>query len=127
MASGEGIGGGADGAAATDLPCGGGVAGRVILGTKAVHGCGPGRACASGRGSAICLSYGITWGVLPKNPTGAIAQLVEHLHGMQGVRSSSLLGSIDHHQPPAWIAVAGGGASSWPGGVAHGLAVDERQ
>ena len=25
---------------------------------------------------------------------GAIAQLVEHLHGMQGVRSSSLLGSI---------------------------------
>ena len=24
---------------------------------------------------------------------GAIAQLVEHLHGMQGVRSSSLLGS----------------------------------
>ena len=26
---------------------------------------------------------------------GAIAQLVEHLHGMQGVRSSSLLGSIE--------------------------------
>ena len=25
--------------------------------------------------------------------SGAIAQLVEHLHGMQGVRSSSLLGS----------------------------------
>ena len=28
------------------------------------------------------------------NDHGAIAQLVEHLHGMQGVRSSSLLGSI---------------------------------
>ena len=28
------------------------------------------------------------------NDYGAIAQLVEHLHGMQGVRSSSLLGSI---------------------------------
>ena len=26
---------------------------------------------------------------------GAIAQLVEHLHGMQGVRSSSLLGSTE--------------------------------
>ena len=32
----------------------------------------------------------------PTDPTGAIAQLVEHLHGMQGVRSSSLLGSIHH-------------------------------
>ncbi len=33
---------------------------------------------------------------VPKPPRrhGAIAQLVEHLHGMQGVRSSSLLGSI---------------------------------
>ena len=30
---------------------------------------------------------------------GAIAQLVEHLHGMQGVRSSSLLGSINFDQP----------------------------
>ena len=29
---------------------------------------------------------------------GAIAQLVEHLHGMQGVRSSSLLGSIEKTQ-----------------------------
>ncbi len=29
------------------------------------------------------------------NDHGAIAQLVEHLHGMQGVRSSSLLGSIE--------------------------------
>ena len=29
---------------------------------------------------------------------GAIAQLVEHLHGMQGVRSSSLLGSIKKAQ-----------------------------
>ena len=31
---------------------------------------------------------------LTKTNYGAIAQLVEHLHGMQGVRSSSLLGSI---------------------------------
>ena len=31
--------------------------------------------------------------------SGAIAQLVEHLHGMQGVRSSSLLGSINFDQP----------------------------
>ncbi len=30
---------------------------------------------------------------LEKTCLGAIAQLVEHLHGMQGVRSSSLLGS----------------------------------
>ena len=29
---------------------------------------------------------------------GAIAQLVEHLHGMQGVRSSSLLGPTEFHQ-----------------------------
>ncbi len=27
---------------------------------------------------------------------GAIAQLVEHLHGMQGVSGSNPLGSIDH-------------------------------
>ena len=32
---------------------------------------------------------------------GAIAQLVEHLHGMQGVRSSSLLGSISSKPVPA--------------------------
>ena len=28
---------------------------------------------------------------------GAIAQLVEHLHGMQGVRGSNPLGSINFH------------------------------
>tara|TARA_A100001388_G_scaffold177989_1_gene133194 strand:+ start:126 stop:269 length:144 start_codon:yes stop_codon:yes gene_type:complete len=28
--------------------------------------------------------------------TGAIAQLVEHLHGMQGVRGSNPLGSINY-------------------------------
>lgn len=45
----------------------------------------------------------------PKIPLGAIAQLVEHLHGMQGVRSSSLLGSIHHHHHEA-TGVRGG---SW--------------
>ena len=34
---------------------------------------------------------------------GAIAQLVEHLHGMQGVRSSSLLGSILRNSVPDWV------------------------
>jgi hypothetical protein len=34
---------------------------------------------------------------------GAIAQLVEHLHGMQGVRSSSLLGSIELNPEPDWV------------------------
>ena len=32
---------------------------------------------------------------MPIRVIGAIAQLVEHLHGMQGVRSSSLLGSTE--------------------------------
>ena len=34
---------------------------------------------------------------------GAIAQLVEHLHGMQGVRSSSLLGSIVKSTVDHWF------------------------
>ena len=34
---------------------------------------------------------------------GAIAQLVEHLHGMQGVRSSSLLGSILKIPVSDWV------------------------
>ena len=34
----------------------------------------------------------------PFDPIGALAQLVEHLHGMQGVRSSNLLGSISKAQ-----------------------------
>tara|TARA_B100000214_G_scaffold231359_1_gene168687 strand:+ start:64 stop:252 length:189 start_codon:yes stop_codon:yes gene_type:complete len=34
-------------------------------------------------------------GITSKNTHGAIAQLVEHLHGMQGVSGSSPLGSID--------------------------------
>jgi hypothetical protein len=33
-------------------------------------------------------------------PIGAIAQLVEHLHGMQGVSGSNPLGSI--HRTQAW-------------------------
>gem|GEM_PF-2636072 len=64
-------------------------------------------------GPGICYMLrlaGHSGGVLPKDPTGAIAQLVEHLHGMQGVRSSSLLGSIHHlHHEPALVA----GAGSW--------------
>ena len=37
------------------------------------------------------------------NDHGAIAQLVEHLHGMQGVRSSSLLGSILSSPVSDWV------------------------
>ena len=33
---------------------------------------------------------------------GAIAQLVEHLHGMQGVSGSNPLGSIDQNQVTDW-------------------------
>ena len=47
----------------------------------------------------VCGSRGVscdttTAALKPPRRHGAIAQLVEHLHGMQGVRSSSLLGSI---------------------------------
>ena len=39
----------------------------------------------------------------PLSRHGAIAQLVEHLHGMQGVRSSCLLGSILLSPVPDWV------------------------
>gem|GEM_PF-6866935 len=37
---------------------------------------------------------------------GAIAQLVEHLHGMQGVSGSSPLGSIDFNDCHFWLFTA---------------------
>lgn len=84
------------------------------------QGCGPGVAlcgtCAPGQRSAIGYFGWITWGVLPRNPIGAIAQLVEHLHGMQGVRSSSLLGSIPTaaNQPGSpWLAAVNHGLVGW--------------
>jgi hypothetical protein len=44
---------------------------------------------------------------VPCRPIGAIAQLVEHLHGMQGVSGSNPLGSIgkSQAQPGFFIAL----------------------
>ena len=51
---------------------------------------------------------------------GGIAQLVEHLHGMQGVRSSSLLASTTESRGVRRVIAAAGAVEESPGFTGQG-------